>query len=113
LTESEDITISSTYMKYKGREKSNVSRTLSSKSRIRSEMIGEKGEPMRILKFCLYMTPSKRKYVESKINFKSFRNSFRGIEQLAMCPHLFKILSIAKSNAIFVKRDITSSEIRI
>jgi len=57
-------------------------------------MIGERGELMGVPKFCLYMTPSKRKYVESKTNFKAFKNSSRGIEQLlGMCPHFYNTIN--------------------
>jgi len=68
---------------------------------------------MGVPKFCLYMFPSNWKYVKLKINFKAFKNSSRGIKQLvAMCSHLFETLSMAKSSGIFVKREITSRNIK-
>jgi len=52
--------------------------------------------------------------VESKISFRAVRNSPCGIEQLVeMCSHLLSILLIAKSSGMLVKRDVTSSEIKI
>jgi len=57
-------------------------------------MMGERGEPIRVPKICLYVMWLKEKKVKLIINLTAHKNSFSGIEVFAeITSHLFSMLS--------------------
>jgi len=84
---------------------------LSMSLKTKSAMMGDKGEPMGVPNFCLYIVLLKVKYVDSKIIFSAAINSSFGILLFSrMQSSLLTTLSIAKSNGMFVNNDTTSRE---
>lgn len=78
-----------------------------------SAIIGDKGDPIGVLKICLYiMLLNVKKEEEFKTSLIVFKNSDSGRQQISCIKHhLFETLERAKSVGTFVSREITSSEI--
>src|SRR5436190_18849983 len=107
--------MSSTYLKKNGKSKPRISEAFFSISCITiSAIIGDRGEPIGVPKVCWYMMLLNIKKVECKTKRIAMINSFIGISTFRdMNSHLLMMLSMAKSNGMFVKRETTSRDINI